>query len=293
MSCPTTGIAFIFTGALLCAHAQWLNYPSPGTPRTRDGKPNLSAKAPRASNGKPDLSGVWQTELSPPGEIEGLFGDVFKYAVVPGDDPRTFSKYFLNILADFKPDQAPIKPETAELARKNAENARANPSAQCLPQGIVRDDLLSYNPFKIIQTPGVIAILYEVDNMFRQVYMDGRKLPADPQPAWVGYSVGKWDGDTLVVDSAGFNDRSWLDAFGHPHSEALRIQERFHRRDFGHMDLQLTIDDPKMYTRPFTIRVTEVLVPDSDILEYVCEKTRRTAHTCPEGRGGLNNPLAR
>ena len=200
-----------------------------------------------------------------------------EYAVVHGD-PRTFSKYFLNILADFKPDQAPIKPETAELARKNAENARANPSAQCLPQGIVRDDLLSYNPFKIIQTPGVIAILYEVDNMFRQVYTDGRKLPVDPQPAWVGYSVGKWDGDTLVVDSAGFNNRSWLDAFGHPHSEALRVQERFHRRDFGHMDLQLTVDDPKMYTRPFTIKVTEVLVPDSDILEYVCENEADRTH---------------
>ena len=278
MSCPTTGIALIFTGALLCAHAQWLNYPSPGTPRTRDGKPNLSAKAPRASNGKPDLSGVWQAELSPPGEIERLFGDVFEYAVVPGDDPRMFSKYFLNILADFKPEQAPIKPEAAELARKNAGNARANPSAQCLPQGIVRDDLLSYNPFKIIQTPGVIAILYEVDNMFRQVYTDGRKLPVDPQPAWVGYSVGKWDGDTLVVDSAGFNNRSWLDAFGHPHSEALRVQERFHRRDFGHMDLQLTVDDPKMYTRPFTIKVTEVLVPDSDILEYVCENEADRTH---------------
>ena len=278
MTCPTTGIALIFTGALLCAHAQWLNYPSPGTPRTRDGKPNLSAKAPRASNGKPDLSGVWQAELSPPGEIERLFGDVFEYAVVPGDDPRMFSKYFLNILADFKPEQAPMKPEAAELARKNAGNARANPSAQCLPQGIVRDDLLSYNPFKIIQTPGVIAILYEVDNMFRQVYADGRKLPVDPQPAWVGYSVGKWDGDTLVVDSAGFNNRSWLDAFGHPHSEALRVQERFHRRDFGHMDLQLTVDDPKMYTRPFTIKVTEVLVPDSDILEYVCENEADRTH---------------
>jgi hypothetical protein len=124
----------------------------------------------------------------------------------------------------------------------------------------------------------VTAILYEADNTFRQVYTDGRKLPADPQPAWLGYSIGKWEGDTLVVDSAGFNDRSWLDAFGHPHSEALRIQERFHRRDFGHMDLQLSIDDPKMYTRPFTIKVTEVLVPDSDILEYVCEKETDRAH---------------
>jgi hypothetical protein len=124
----------------------------------------------------------------------------------------------------------------------------------------------------------VTAILYEVDNMFRQVYTDGRKLPVDPQPAWLGYSVGKWEGDTLVVDSSGFNDRSWLDAYGHPHSEALRIQERFHRRDFGHMDLQLTIDDPKMYTRPFAIKVTEVLLPDTDILEYVCENETDRAH---------------
>ena len=114
--------------------------------------------------------------------------------------------------------------------------------------------------------------------MFRQVYTDGRKLPVDPQPAWLGYSVGKWEGDTLVVDSAGFNDRSWLDAYGHPHSEDLRIQERFHRRDFGHIDLQLTIDDGKMYIRPFTIRVTEVLVPDSDILEYVCENETDRSH---------------
>jgi hypothetical protein len=271
-------IAVLFTGAVVSAHAQWLNYPSPGTPRTRDGKPNLSAKTPRASNGKPDLSGVWQTELSPPGEIDRLFGNELKAFVVPGDDPTTFSKYFLNILADFKPEQAPIRPAAAELARKNAASARDNPSSKCLPQGIVRADVLSYNPFKIIQTPGVTAILYEVDNMFRQVYTDGRKLPADPQPAWLGYSVGKWEGDTLVVDSVGFNDRSWLDAFGHPHSEDLRIQERFHRRDFGHMDLQLTIDDPKMYTRPFTINVTEVLIPDSDILEYVCENETDQAH---------------
>jgi len=278
MSGPRKRLAVSFTGAVLCAHAQWLNYPAPGTPRTRDGKPNLSAKTPRASNGKPDLSGVWQTELAPPGENERLFGDVFKEFVVPGDDPRTFSKYFLNILADFKPQDAPIRPEAAELARKNAASARDNPSTQCLPQGIARADLLSYNPFKIIQTPGLLAVLYEADNMFRQIYTDRRKLPADPQPSWMGYSVGKWEGDTLVADTAGFNDRSWLDAFGHPHSESLRLEERFHRRDFGHMDLQLTIDDPKMYTRPFTIKVTEVLVPDSDILEYVCENETDRAH---------------
>jgi hypothetical protein len=194
MSTQKAAIAIIFTGELVCAHAQWLNHPSPGTPRTRDGKANLAAKAPRASNGKPDLSGVWQTAPAPLGENERLFGDVFAYAVVPGDDPRTFSKYFFNILADFKPEEAPIRPVAAELTRKNAENARANPSARCLPQGIVRADVLSYNPFKIIQTPGLTAILYEADNMFRQVYTDGRQLPVDPEPAWLGYSVGKWEG---------------------------------------------------------------------------------------------------
>ena len=118
-------------------------------------------------------------------------------------------------------------------------------------------------------------MLYEVDGTHRQIYTDGRKLPMDPQPAWLGYSVGKWEGDTLVVDSAGFNDKTWLDAFGHPHSEAMRIQERFRRRDFGHMDVQVTIDDPEMYTRPFTITFRELLLPDGDILESVCNENER------------------
>ena len=276
MSGQTKRIGVIFAGALLCAHGQWLNYPAPGTPRMRDGKPDLSAKAPRASNGKPDLSGVWQTEFTPSGENERLFGDVFEDFVVPGDDPRTFSKYFFNILADFKPSEAPIRPEGVELFRKNADTrGKGNPASQCLPQGIPRADILSYAPFKIIQTPGLIAILYEVDNTHRQIYTDGRKLPVDPQPAWLGYSVGGWEGDTLVVDTAGFNDKSWLDSRGHPHSEDLRIRERFHRRNFGHMDLQLTIEDAKMYTRPFTIKATELLIPDSDILESICNENEK------------------
>ena len=267
------GVALV--GAMLCAHGQWLNYPTPGTPRTPDGKPNLSAKTPRASNGKPDLSGVWQTEYAPPGENERLFGGLVKF-VVPGDDPSTFSKYFINILADFKPEESPIRPEAAEIFRRNAERRGTdNPATRCLPQGLPRADIFNYAPFKIIQTPGIIAVLYEVDNTHRQIYTDGRKLPVDPQPAWLGYSVGRWEGDTLVVDVAGFTDRSWLDLFGHPHSEELRIQERFQRRDFGHMDLSVTIEDPKMYTRPFTIKVTEVLLPDSDILESICNENEK------------------
>jgi hypothetical protein len=269
-------IGIVFTGALICAQAQWLNYPTPGTPRLPDGKPNLSARTPRASNGKPDLSGVWRTAFAPPGENERLFGTSVSDFVVPGDDPTTFSKYYLNMLTDFKPEESPMSPAAAELFQRNTQRRGTDsPPARCLPQGIPRADIFSYAPFKIIQTPGLIAVLYEADDMYRQIYTDGRKLPADPQPAWLGYSIGRWEGDTLVVDSAGFNDKSWLDSVGHPHSENLRVRERFHRRDFGHMDLSVSVEDPKMYTKPITFQVTELLIPDSDVLESVCNENEK------------------
>jgi hypothetical protein len=256
--------AFLARGA----PGQWLNYPDPRTPRTKDGKPNLTAPAPRASNRKPDLSGVWRTEFAPPGENSSVFD-------VPGDNPSTFSKYFFNILADFNPAEAPIRPEAAELTVKNFGKGGNTPVVHCLPLGIPAADIFSFAPFKIIQALGVIVIMYEVDNTRRQIYTDGRKLPTDPQPTWLGYSVGKWEGDTLVVDTAGFNDKGRLDSFGHPRSEALHLTERFHRRDFGHMDLQLTIDDPKIYLKAFTVKVTELLEPDSDILELFCNENEK------------------
>jgi hypothetical protein len=271
-------IWIMFAGVCVGAHGQWLNYPTPGMPRTRDGKPNLFATAPRASNGKPDLSGVWQVEPPPAGENERLFGNALTDFVVPGDDPRDFSKYFLNILADFKPEEAPIRPEAAGLFGKRAETlGKDGPTSYCLPLGLPRVYLIPV-PYKIIQTPGLIAMLFEVDSTHRQVYTDGRKPLVDPQPTWLGYSTGKWEGDTLVVDTAGFNDKVWLDAFGHPQSEASHLTERFRRRDFGHMEVQVTIDDPKSYTRPFTIKFNQILIPDSDILEVVCgenEKDRK------------------
>lgn len=270
----------LFALLLANAYGQWLNYPAPGTPRTRDGKPDLKGRVPRASNGKPDLSGVWQAAYSPPGEIERLLGPGLNDFVVPGDDPRNFSKYFINILADFKPEEAPMRPEAAALFQRHAGKGNLEgPSTRCVPQGIPRGDLDNYLPFKIIQTPVVMAVLYEESFAFRQIYLDGRKLPPDPQPSWMGYSSGHWEGDVLVVDATGFNDQGWLDAVGHPQSEALKIRERFHRRDFGHMDLELTIEDPKMYTKPFTVKATEVLIPDSDVLEYVCaENEKDRAH---------------
>jgi hypothetical protein len=194
---------------------------------------------------------------------------------VPGDDITAVSKYALNILADFKPDEVPMRPEAAARFRASlAKGGSVSPTSRCLPGGLPFIYLFPI-PAKFIQTPVLIAILHETGFNFRQIYTDGRKPPPDPQSLWYGYSTGQWDGDTLVVESTGFNDQSWLDAFGHPHSEALHLTERYHRRDFGHLDVQVTIDDPKIYTKAFAIQYTERLVPDSDILEYVCAENEK------------------
>jgi hypothetical protein len=259
------------------AFAQWVNYPAPGTPRTKDGKPNLSAPAPRAANGKPDLSGVWHVQPTGKEELTRLLGaDLIKAAdatSVPGMELDTISKYAINILLDFKAGEEPMRPEAAAIFGKRAQGATRDPGVDCLPLGIPISSLVS-EVHKIVQTPGLT-----VDNAHRQIYTDGRKLPVDPQPSWLGYSVGKWEGDTLVVDTVGFNDKAWLDVLGHPRSEAMHLVERFRRRDFGHMDVEMTFDDPKMYTKAFSIKVTHQLIPDSDILEYFCaENERDRAH---------------
>ena len=264
-------LALLANGAL----AQWVTYPAPGVPRTRDGKVNLAAPAPRASNGKPDLSGLWHVQATPLAEMKRLYGDNVGTTDVPGMEADTVSKYAFNILLDFKPEKAPMRPEAAAILRHRLQDPTdALPSTRCLPTGIPLSTLVS-EVHKIVQTPALIVILLELDNAHRQIYTDGRKLPEDPQPSWLGYSVGKWEGDTLVVDTIGFNDKAWLDAIGHPRSEAMHLTERYHRRDFGHLDVEMTIDDPKMYTRPFTIKVTHLLVPDSDILEYFCAENEK------------------
>jgi hypothetical protein len=252
------------------AHAQWVNYPAPGIPRTHDGKPNLAAKTPRASDGKPDLSGVWHVQPTSLAEMKRLFGDDVNTVEVPGMEIDTISKYGLNIFQDFKPEDVPMRPAAAEIfGRRFPNGPEILPSTHCLPLGVPLVTMLS-ELSKIVQTPGLIVIMLELDNTYRQIYTDGRKLPVDPSPSWLGYSVGRWEGDTLVVDTAGLNDKGWIDALGHPQSEAMHITERYRRRDFGHMDVEITMDDPKMYTKPFTVKVTHVLQADSDVLEYVC-----------------------
>ena len=243
----------ILSGAVLLfasfvpASAQWKS-PTPGVPRTPDGKPNLSAPAPKTPDGKPDLSGLWQAASG---------------------------KYLVNLAAD---GPAPALPWAEAFFKKiQASEGAGRPQERCLPHGVPDYDALPM-PIKIVQTSGNILILYEAYNHFRQVFMDGRPLPKDAQPTWMGYSVGKWEGDTLVVDSSGFNDQTWLDDGGHPHTEALHITERFRRRDFGHIDLQLIVDDPKAYTKPWGATLRLDLLPDDEIIENICENEKDFVH---------------
>jgi len=242
-------IAIILT---VPAVAQWLNLPTPGIPRTADGKPNLTAPAPRMPDGKPDLSGLWQPELTP---------------------------YRFDVIQDVK-EEGVFRPAAQALFLQRAVNLRHdNPVTHCLPAGPQEIFAAGSTRFyRIVQSPGVIALLYELGE-FRQIYTDGRPLPKDPNPTWMGYSIGHWDGDMLVVETAGFNDKTWLDMVGHPHSEHLRVTEKFRRADFGHMQVQVTYDDPETLTRPLTMSVAVHYAADADMLEYVCnEGERDTQH---------------
>ena len=229
--------------------AQWLHYPTPGMPRTADGKPNLSAPAPKMPDGKPDLSGIWAS---------------------------ADNKYLQNLAADGI--EVPFQPWAEKLYRDRSENlGKGRPSERCLTHGVTDFDALGIN-WKIIQTPGMIAVLYEAYNHYRQIFLDGRPLPKPTQPAYLGYSVGRWEGETLVVETTGFNDVGWLDDGGHPQTEALHVTERFRRRDFGHMDLQLTIDDPKAYTKPWGPTLRLNFQPDDELMESICENEKDVPH---------------
>jgi len=229
------------------AHAQWLSFPTPEVPRTANGKPDLSAPAPRTSDGKPDLSGVWIPRLG----------------------------YTSNIAKDLKPGAVPFLPWAEALYKHRlATEGREDPQAYCVLSGVPREHLVPY-PFKILNSNKVIAILYEALHSYRQIFMDGRALPEDPNPAWMGYSIGHWEEDTLVVRSKGFVENNWLDNGGHPATEALRLTEKFRRPDFGHINLELTIDDPKAYTKPWSVNLQFTASPDTDLIEYVCTENEK------------------
>jgi len=232
---------FVFFAAL---QAQWLNHPTPGIPRMADGKPNVTAPAPRMPDGKPDLTGLWGMDS---GSYQG------------------------NVAIDLKPED--VKPWSADLFKqRQADLGKDSPTSRCLPFGPRVDRSDAYMK-QFIQTPGRLVVLIE-DLTYRQIFLDGRELPKDPDPSFMGYSVGHWEGDTLVVETTGFKEAAWLDG-GHPFTDALRVTERFHRTDFGHMEITETIDDPGAFNRKFTIPIRADLIPDTEILEYVCAENER------------------
>jgi hypothetical protein len=263
-----------FLAGLLSAglFAQWPPYPAQGVPKTADGKPNLSGPAPRTADGKPDLSGIWDY-TPPPGtpRPERPAADA-----PPPSDGNIIPLFvrrsqFWNLGASFK-DGLPFQPWAAELHKQRvAINSKDNPDAHCLPLGVMQ--LHTHGqPRKMIQTPGMILIIYEANSGLRQIFTDGRSLPKDPQPWWYGYSVGKWEGDTLVVESTRFRDLGWLDVEGSPLTESGRIIERFRRPDFGHLEIEVTIDDPKAYTKPWTVTVYQRLMLDTELIEFICQE---------------------
>jgi hypothetical protein len=262
----------ITVGLMICVissplGAQWLNYPTAGIPRLPDGKPNLAAPAPRTADGKPDLSGIWG--LPCPAGIaaagDGFAGRPKVYCATEVAVPPEFG----NIGRSIK-DGLPYQPWAAELVKKTrAANRPNDPMTRCLPPGIVRLDVFPLFR-KVVQVPGLIVMLNEQNASYRQIFTDGRPLLVDPNPTWNGYSSGTWEGDVLVVQTNGFRDGLWLDTGGSPLTEAARITERFRRVNYGTLEIEITIDDPKAYTKPWTIRVTQILAPDTELMDYIC-----------------------
>ena len=261
-------------------NAQWLKFVPPGTPRTPGGTPNLAAPTPLTADKRPDLSGVWMHEQTAVAEMKTLFGDRIDEELkvdVPGMELGTVHKYAISVLADFKIDQPPMRPEGFAQWKKNL--GASDPANVCV--GVPSFTLAGFlsEPIKIVQAPRMTMVMYEAGNMHRQIYSDGRMLPATYEfPAFLGYSIGRWEGDVFVVETAGFNGRAQLDILGHPSSEALKMTERFRRRDFGHLDMEVTFDDPTMYTRPLTIKVPHTLMADGDIFESFCENEKDRVH---------------
>jgi hypothetical protein len=255
-----TTLAAALLAAPACA--QWLNYKAPGIPRLADGKPNLTAPAPRLPDAKPDLSGVWAAEC-------GIYGA----------DACFTKSFFFDLAKDLKPEDVQMTPWAAAVSAQRAgRNHVDDPYGYCLPPGVPRIDF-GGGPFKVLQTPGVTALLYEslAGLIFRQVFTDGRPQPASDVPSWLGYSLGRWESDTFVVETTGFRDGGWLDTLkAHPNSDALHVTERFRRVDFGHMDLTVTIADPKAYLKPWTMKAAVFLQPDTDLLESFCDENDKT-----------------
>jgi hypothetical protein len=242
MRVPATVVVFVLLACTV--NAQW-RYRDPNAPRLPDGRIDVKAPAPRTPSGTVDFSGIWQTDV----------------------------KYNFNLGADLKPEDIVMLPwAQALLAERRDNNGKDDPEGFCLPPGFPRVNGVPF-PQKIVQLPGTIIILYETRTTFRQIFLDtNHTLPSDPQPTWMGYSKGRWDGDTLIVETTGFNDKTWLDDNGHPHSEQMKVIERFRRPSFGQLLVDITIDDSKTYAKPWTVTQAFQLNADNELIEYICNE---------------------
>jgi hypothetical protein len=251
--------------------AQWLKYPTAGVPRNADGTPELTAPTPRTSDGKPDFSGMWLTGDGRPCDARNE-----TFQVCGSELPM--SRYGIN-MGTGREGGLPYQPWAAQQVKAEIEqHSLHDPHARCMPDTFVRLYGLPHMQ-KFIQTRGLLVMLYEMNANYRQVFLDGRPFPDDPQPAWQGYSVGKWDGDTLVVDSMGFRDGLWLDMAGSPMTDAAKVRERIRRPDFGHLEVEITVDDARAYTRPWTVTLKQNIVLNTELVDEMCvENEKSTKH---------------
>jgi hypothetical protein len=259
--------------ALSCASGvasgQWLRYPTAGAPRTSDGKPNLTAPAPRLADGKPDFSGIWQSARKIPCSPE--FNRFVDCGLEIGGSPLA-----LNMGTDM-PGGLPYQPWAAALMKqRSADNSKDDPHARCLPDNPPRPWGLPHMT-KAVHTPRLLVLLNEVNAMYRQIFTDGRPLPADPNPSWNGYSTAAWDGDTLVVQTIGFRDGLWIDMAGSPMTDAARMTERLRRPNYGTLEVQVTIDDPKAYTRAWTVEMPQKITLDTELIDEICLENEKSS----------------
>jgi hypothetical protein len=257
-------------GVPVLGFGQWLRYPTADVPRKADGSADLNAPAPRLPDGKPDLSGIWHAAPSMRNPCKPGQGEFIECGTEIGG-----SRLGRNIGGDL-PGGLPYQPWAAELVKKRtADLSRDDPHVRCLPDNPPRTWTLPHLT-KAVHSPKLLVLLYEVNAMYRQIFIDGRPLPVDPTPGWNGYSTATWDGDTLVVQTAGFNDDLWIDTGGSPMSDAAKMTERLRRPNYGTLEIELTVDDPKVYTRPWTVKMIQSIELDTELIDEFCLENEKS-----------------
>ena len=276
----TLGFLFVIVAILAVpalSFGQWLKYPTEGVPKNADGTPNRNAPTPRLPNGKPDFSGLWHA--TNPARCGGGGGQFIECGTEIGGSPLGGN------LGRNLPEGLPYQPHAAKLAKeRRADDSRDDPHVRCLPDNPPRAWTLPHLT-KIMQTPKQLALLYEVNAMYRQIFTDGRPFPEDPTPTWNGYSVGAWEGEALVVRTQGFRDDLWIDTGGSPMSDIAKMTERITRPNYGTLNIELTIDDPKNYTKPFTVSLSQHIELDTELVDEFCLENEKSYERIQRSRG--------